>query len=139
MNYTENYQLPQWVESDRVLMEDFNDAMEKIDASCGNCRIKMGSYIGTGTYGSAHPSSLTFDFPPLILFMNVSNKFSGGAHMAWFRGQTAAEYPGNINADFTIAWTENTVSWYQTYDSGDSGPAYQMNVEGVEYHYIVVG
>ena len=31
MNYTENYQLPQWVETDRVLMEDFNDAMEKVD------------------------------------------------------------------------------------------------------------
>lgn len=32
MNYTENYQLPQWEETDRVLMEDFNDAMAKVDA-----------------------------------------------------------------------------------------------------------
>ena len=31
MNYTENYQLPQWVASDRVLMADFNDAMSKTD------------------------------------------------------------------------------------------------------------
>ena len=31
MNYTTNYHLPQWVESDRILMEDFNDAMENID------------------------------------------------------------------------------------------------------------
>lgn len=31
MNYTENYQLPQWVESDRVLMEDFNDTNAKVD------------------------------------------------------------------------------------------------------------
>ena len=31
LNYTENYQLPQWVESDRVLMEDFNTAMRKTD------------------------------------------------------------------------------------------------------------
>ena len=31
LNYTKNYQLPQWVESDRVLMEDFNDAMAKVD------------------------------------------------------------------------------------------------------------
>ena len=31
MNYTENYQLPQWVESDRVLMDDFNNAMRKIE------------------------------------------------------------------------------------------------------------
>ena len=31
MNYTNNYHLPQWVESDRILMEDFNDAMAGID------------------------------------------------------------------------------------------------------------
>lgn len=31
MNYTTNYHLPQWVESDRILMEDFNAAMSSID------------------------------------------------------------------------------------------------------------
>ena len=37
MNYTENYQLPQWVESDRVLMDDFNDAMRKTDLELHRC------------------------------------------------------------------------------------------------------
>lgn len=32
MKYTTNYKLPQWVESDRILMTDFNQAMERIDA-----------------------------------------------------------------------------------------------------------
>ena len=31
MNYTTNYHLPQWVETDRILMGDFNDAMSGID------------------------------------------------------------------------------------------------------------
>ena len=31
LNYTENYQLPQWVESDRVLMDDFNSLNSKLD------------------------------------------------------------------------------------------------------------
>ena len=31
MNYTENYQLPQWEEADRLLRTDFNDAMTKVD------------------------------------------------------------------------------------------------------------
>ena len=31
MNYTTNYHLPQWVESDRIMMEDFNEAMSGID------------------------------------------------------------------------------------------------------------
>ena len=33
MNYTENYQLPQWEENDRILMADFNEAMSKIDGA----------------------------------------------------------------------------------------------------------
>ena len=40
LNYTENYQLPQWVESDRVLMDDFNDAMDKTDAALLELEIK---------------------------------------------------------------------------------------------------
>ena len=32
MNYTENYQLPQWVETDRIMMEDFNEAMAKVES-----------------------------------------------------------------------------------------------------------
>ena len=31
MNYTTNYHIPQWVETDRIMMEDFNDAMSDID------------------------------------------------------------------------------------------------------------
>ena len=31
MNYTTNYHLPQWVETDRIQMEDFNGAMSDID------------------------------------------------------------------------------------------------------------
>ena len=31
MNYTTNYHLPQWVESDRILMEDFNQMCEDIE------------------------------------------------------------------------------------------------------------
>ena len=37
MNYTTNYHLPQWVESDRILMEDFNEAMANIDEGIGSC------------------------------------------------------------------------------------------------------
>ena len=33
MNYTTNYHLPQWVESDRILMEDFNQMCADIDGS----------------------------------------------------------------------------------------------------------
>ena len=44
MNYTENYQLPQWEETDRVLRTDFNGAMAKVDQSLGALE-KKDSYI----------------------------------------------------------------------------------------------
>ena len=31
MHYTQHIQLPQWVESDRIMMDDFNDMTAKID------------------------------------------------------------------------------------------------------------
>ena len=33
MNYTTNYQLPQWVETDRILMDDFNDMTGKLETA----------------------------------------------------------------------------------------------------------
>ena len=33
MDYTANYQLPQWVDSDRILRTDFNSAYQKLDAA----------------------------------------------------------------------------------------------------------
>ena len=32
MNYTTNYHLPQWVESDRIMMEDFNQMCTNIES-----------------------------------------------------------------------------------------------------------
>ena len=33
MTKTTNYQLPKWEKTDRIQMDDFNDAMSKIDAA----------------------------------------------------------------------------------------------------------
>ena len=52
MDYTQNLNLPQFEASDRIHHDDFNDAMEKIDAAvaaAGNCHIYTGSYEGDGT------------------------------------------------------------------------------------------
>ena len=36
MNYTQNYHLPQWIKSDRIMMDDFNDAMNSLEDSLTN-------------------------------------------------------------------------------------------------------
>ena len=73
MNYTTNYHLPQWVETDRIMMEDFNGAMSDIDQGIktaqstadtaeskadavadaytpDNKPYVIGTYTGTGSY-----------------------------------------------------------------------------------------
>lgn len=51
MNYTENYHLPQWEESDRVMRTDFNQMCADIDAGISQAAqmpFAVGSYVGTG-------------------------------------------------------------------------------------------
>lgn len=38
MNYTENYHLPQWEETDRIMRVDFNEAMSNLDSGLTACR-----------------------------------------------------------------------------------------------------
>ena len=43
-------------------------------SALGFSKIQTGSYVGTGTYGSDNPCSLTFDFiPKFIIFTNIKN------------------------------------------------------------------
>ena len=49
MNYTENYQLPQWVETDRIMMADFNEAMAKVDQGIGELDAKS-AYVPLKDY-----------------------------------------------------------------------------------------
>ena len=74
MKQTSHFQLNQYEASDRILHGDFNNDNQKIDAALaagGNCRVAAGSYTGTGTYGQNNPCSLTFDFKPLLVFLDT--------------------------------------------------------------------
>lgn len=144
MNKTANFQLTQWEKTDRILMEEFNSDNEKIDtalkssadgvaalqtalASCGNCRITLSSYTGTGTLGEAHPTSLTFAEPPLLVF--VLGPESG--FMA--RGRAMNAFQSSSNATPTTTWSadQKTVSWYTPYDA-----KYQLNTKDAVYQVL---
>ena len=49
MNYTANYQLPQWVETDRIMMADFNEAMARVDQGIGELDAKS-AYVPLKDY-----------------------------------------------------------------------------------------
>ena len=144
MNKTANFQLTQWEKTDRIMMEDFNRDNAAIDAalksnadgvaalqtalaSCGNCRITISSYTGTGTLGEAHPTSLTFAEPPLLVF--ILGPESG--FMARGRAMNAFQVSSNSALATTWSADQKTVSWYTPYDA-----KYQLNTKDAVYQVL---
>ncbi len=148
MNYTTNYRLPQWVETDRILMDDFNDSYAKLDAALdglrgdvdandaaqtaalaakGNCQIAYQTYVGTGTYGQSGANQLTFAAPPLVLL--VSSGDNDFRAMMAVRGAPAANTSINANNNVTLVWSGNTVQWHHYGD-----PWSQMNSLNKTYY-----
>ena len=76
-NKTPNLNLHSWVETDPVLMREFNENFGAIDAASqtfGNCRIATGSYVGTGKKGPNYPNTLFFNFAPKWLIITPHSK-----------------------------------------------------------------
>lgn len=117
-------------------------------------QIATGSYTGTGTYGSANPCSLTFNFVPKILWVYVStngylniDEFYDLQRNAVFitNGTTSAPIAGSVSGSSsafsnTFTWG-TTVSWYSAYNNNnkDVGAATQLNYSGYTYKYIAIG
>ena len=145
MNYTTNYHLPQWVETDRIMMEDFNGAMSdidqgiktaqstadtaesKADAVAGaytpdNKPYVIGTYTGNG-YGT---QEITLGFSPSITII------SGEVY-------TTADDPG---MQYTVIATssspnmvyDTTATGFSVHKVGDYKP--RLNVDGQRYRYI---
>ena len=155
MDYTTNYQLPVWAETDRILMEDFNDSYQKIEgalsglrddvdantsglsentaahAGFGNCQLYATSYVGTGGYGSSNPNSLTFPGTPLAVFIGECSDF--GIFLLALRGmqQTFAQSSGvSVNK---LTWGVSSLSWY--HHQAASG---QLNSSGTTYRVVAL-
>ena len=119
MEYTSNYHLPQWVESDRIMMEDFNQmcsdmeagltaAKATADAAKGiadsayspvNKPYTIGSYIGNGS-----DTTVNLGFRPSFLIVSGSQSTvqTGVQALGGYEVFTA----GNILAD-AVTITDN--------------------------------
>lgn len=152
-NFTENYQLSQWVKSDQVLMEDFNTDNAKLDAALkaeadaraaetaaltaaltgkGNCRIEVQTYIGTATaYGTA--KRLTFSARPAFVFI------MGQRDVRWLNG--LSDYPlflgGYEAVNYQLTLTPGPFHWEgNTAVMGPGDPRITMNLK--DDHYFVI-
>ena len=150
MTKTTNYQLPKWEKTDRIQMKDFNDMTATLDAAlkanadtaaaasaavalCGNCKIETSTYTGTGTYGSANPTTLTFPKKPTavivfgeysLLFITDKNTSTANV-LCWLSDRTSWSRA-------KISWTGNKLKIY----SENSYPAVQANMQNTVYQVI---
>lgn len=105
----------------------------------GGARIEVGSYVGTGTYGSSNPNTLTFGFEPkLLIIRNAGSSkeylflsaVKSGRYVSFSlsgSGSSVGSYTG------VITLSGNIVSWY-----ADNSQA-QMNLSDNTFHYIALG
>ena len=151
MDYTANYQLPQWVDSDRILRTDFNSMTSAIDAALktnpdglaaetaartaalsekGNCQLYTATYVGNGPYGSGSPNSLTFPGTPQAVF--VANCGSNLLTFWMLRGMPKGNARGKGLSENTLTWGETSLSWFSDSANG------QMNTAGETYQVIAL-
>lgn len=107
-------------------------------------KIATGSYVGTGTYGSDNPCSLTFDFEPQMVA--IRKKYAIYAFpltmdantyydcILWFYWVTQASI---IGGDCYFSLSGNTLNYYTPSSSTAGGG--QLNTSGETYCYIAIG
>lgn len=95
-------------------------------------RVQVVSYMGTGTYGSSNPNSLTFDFVPKAIM--VRDNGQGTRFLEAIYGMEFAVVKYSDGSFVSMIWNKKTVSWYS-----DSDPYYQMNSSGAKYYAVAIG
>ncbi len=117
-------------------------------------KIATGSYVGTGTYGSMNPNTLTFPFEPKVVFIQYStvnstydniyratiicseSLFETVHHEINNAGTSSGTRGGTCN----LTTHGNTISWYVHWavsGTGDSGA--QLNSVNSIYNYVAIG
>lgn len=93
-------------------------------------QVVTGSYVGTGTYGSSNPNTLTFDFEPKVIFISAQH-VAGMATLIRDCDTSAALRPSDVY-ELRVTWSENSVSWYNT-----AGTYTQLNANDTYRYYCL--
>lgn len=118
-----------------------NNAQTSAD---GKAKIQTGSYIGTGTYGSANPCSLIFESIPKFVYIKSFDSSHAGFFLpftltdsfTWFAYQGFTENAGLQSANLSAKFKNLTLSWYSAGAYTDA--KYQLNTSEKKYCYIAI-
>ena len=126
MNYTTNYHLPQWVESDRIMMEDFNEAMEEIETGLTTANIPP---LAIGTYtGNGNKQTIELGFSPRFVIITAQQSGSNDtSFIAISGGSEATSTLVFSETGFTVMVSSVTYAPYPV-----------TNQSGTVYHYLAI-
>lgn len=128
-----------------ALQSDIAQAAQSIgELSTNGLKLEMGTYTGTGTYGS--DSTLTFSFTPKIVVISISASaitdypgaifLTGQPYNLGLVGGWA--FNSNYRSLLSLTWKSNSVSWCSIYNNTTEGAFKQLNGSYV-YHYFAIG
>lgn len=102
--------------------------------------IETGSYVGTGTYGSGNPNTLTFRFEPKFVHIqsySIGNGDGTGYGFAFFlsgtHGFTIGPSSSNDLFSLNAKFNKNILSWYKDNEYA------QLNEKNVKYFFAALG
>ena len=131
----------------------------------GAVKIQTGSYVGTGTYGSSNPCSLTFDFPatmvwcwradtpftasnflehsgnnnwPYIGFLplvSLNTNYSGGYDVFTIKGFGSV---GGLSTTYSL-YGKRSEDYKTISWYNNIGSSYQNNSNSLTYNWIAIG
>ena len=111
------------------------NAISAASGGGGGAKIATGSYVGTGTYGSSNPCSLTFDFEPKLLFISNLGTVCPQNIFVQYGVQIAVGCVTDIRRyDIYLTWDGTTVSWYS-----EDHAIYQLNGKDFKYKWFAIG
>jgi len=141
MKYTKNYHLPQWAESDRIMMDDFNAAMENIEGGlstaqaaansaaeeAANLPYAAGTYTGDGKTMAQGGQFIELGFRPRFIIIS--------------RGWWSTSYSGDC---FLVAGESRIPQLDELFVPQDSGFVVAnrssgyltLNTSGITYSFI---
>lgn len=106
-------------------------------------QIATGSYVGTGTYGSSNPCTLTFDFVPILVVIRSQTLalyadvvfVSDADSASVMTGPASYQSSQDVSAyPLRLSWTDNTLAWYSSL-----GVDPQLNTSNRTYLYVAFG
>lgn len=107
-------------------------------------KIQVGSYTGTGTYGSGNENKIRFSISPSFVVVIPRDLYQGG-YMFLFKNTKQTVYMDGFDmGHIQVTWSGNTVRWKSIGADGPLGTSYpsagnQGNYSGKIYDYIGIG